>query len=188
MEDNQQQPIIEPTLLAPPTETNLIQNIPMQQVSVPLETIIKTPVEGRTKRHFSYDEDQRLKALVEQYGTNQWGTIAKELGNRNPRQVRDRYRNYLAPDVVKAEWTIQEDKTLIALCQTHGKVWAQLTKYFPGRTDVDLKNHFNKLNRHAQKIQPGSSILLPAENDIHNLTAPVQAGVLQPPEPQELPQ
>ena len=115
--------------------------------------------ETRTKRHFTYEEDNQIKALVEQHGTNQWALIAKSLNNRSARQVRDRWRCYLQPGVTKAEWTIDEDKTLIHLCQTIGKMWAQLVKFFPGRTDVDLKNHWNKLQRHAKKIQSGTALI-----------------------------
>ena len=142
--------------------------------------------ETRTKRHFSYEEDNQIKALVEQHGTNQWALIAKSLNNRTARQVRDRWRCYLQPGVTKAEWTIDEDKTLIHLCQTIGKMWAQLVKFFPGRTDVDLKNHWNKLQRHAKKIQSSAALIdtpdiNPIKLDAPELSAPIKLDDVNPP-------
>jgi hypothetical protein len=126
-----------------------------------MQTIQQIPIQkqARTKRHFTYEEDNQIRALVEQHGTNQWPLIARSLQNRNARQVRDRWRCYLQPGVVKSEWTLEEDRLLIHLCSQIGKLWAQLVKFFPGRTDVDLKNHWNKLQRHAKKIQPGNTLL-----------------------------
>ncbi|KAI5494655.1 RNA polymerase II transcription regulator recruiting protein [Trichomonas vaginalis G3] len=141
-------------------EHNLIVLDPAQQA--PLTDIAQsmelepptTPNEARTKRHFTYEEDQQIRQLVEQHGTGQWTLIASQLQNRSARQVRDRWRCYLDPNVQKKEWTLEEDQLLLQLYQSVGRLWSQLVKFFPGRTDVDLKNHWNKLQRHAKKIQP----------------------------------
>ena len=117
--------------------------------------------ETPTKRHFSYAEDCLVRRLVEELGTGQWQAIAKQLENRTARQVRDRWRYYLDPALVHKEWTIQDDKLLISLIQTIGKQWSQLVKFFPGRTDVNLKNHWNKLQRRAKKISANG---LPVES------------------------
>jgi len=125
-----------------------------------------------TKRHFSYAEDCLVRRLVEEHGTGQWALIAKQLDNRTPRQVRDRWRYYLDPQLVHNEWKIQDDKLLISLIQTIGKQWSQLVKFFPGRTDVSLKNHWNKLQRRAKKLNPSGI----------QIDSPDQAELLQNPE------
>lgn len=144
---------------------------------------VQNPPEGRTKRHFTFEEDNQIRQLVEIHGTNQWTLIAQQLQNRTARQVRDRYRCYLAPDVVHSEWTIEEEKKLMTLISQIGKAWAQLGKYFPGRTDVDLKNHWNKLQRHAKKIQPQQTI-----PDVPDLTQIKVDDVQMPSMPQIEPQ
>ena len=162
-------------------ENSQIPQIPIQQISIEagnipaphligagMEPLItENTTEARTKRHFTLEEDNQIRQLVNIHGTNQWALIASQMPNRNPRQVRDRYRCYLSPSVVRSEWTIEDDKNLIQLVGQIGKLWAQLVKFFPGRTDVDLKNHWNKLQRHAKKIQPNSVNIL--EMQYHDL-------------------
>lgn len=118
----------------------------------------------KTKKRFSDEEDNQIRALVQQHGSNQWTLIAKYFPNRTSRQIRDRYRCYLAPNIVRTEWTLEEDSTLIRLHQNFGKQWSQLAKFFPGRTDVDLKNHWNKLQRHAKKLHLGDGGINPVMN------------------------
>ena len=156
-------PMSEPTDQQKNENETIGESLALSSIEPPLNPgIVITPStydapisESRTKRHFSLEEDLAIKALVAEHGTGQWGLIASRLVNRNARQVRDRWKNYLAPTVVgNQDWTINDDKLLISLVQNMGKQWSQITKYFPGRTDVHLKNHWNKLERHAKKISP----------------------------------
>ena len=51
---------------------------------------------------------------------NKWNDVAKELYReseqqyfRRPKQCRERWRNYLDPDISKGDWTPAEDNTLL---------------------------------------------------------------------------
>lgn len=108
--------------------------------------------EARTKRHFTSEEDSLLKELVRTHGMNQWHNISSHMTNRTARQCRDRWKNYLDPNLNKAPWTQEEDHLLMKLCSTpDNKSWSQIAKHFKGRTDTDIKNHYNKLKRRLSK-------------------------------------
>lgn len=110
-----------------------------------------SPCYAAPKQKFSPDEDQRLIQLVSTYDTD-WKTIANLLGNnRNPRQCRERYVNYLSPTVNHGPWTGEEDQLLMQKYAELGSKWVLISQYFNNRTDVQLKNRFNLLNRRNRR-------------------------------------
>ncbi|MDR2628737.1 MAG: SANT/Myb domain-containing protein, partial [Puniceicoccales bacterium] len=66
------------------------------------------PLQRRTKHLFTPDEDAQLRALVAEYGTDDWSQIALDMPGRTGRQCRDRWVNYLNPDISLLSWTKAE--------------------------------------------------------------------------------
>jgi hypothetical protein len=73
------------------------------------------------------------------------------MEGRNARQIRERYLNYLDDQLEKQLWTTEEDERLLSLTKTQPISWKQLRQYFPGRTDVHLKNRFARLRKEKEK-------------------------------------
>ena len=100
-------------------------------------------------RKFTAEEDKLLSALVEIHGTSNWIKIALFMDDRNSRQCRERWLNYLSPKLNKSEWTQEEDDLLLSLINDIGKHWVKITQCFPGRTDQMLKNRYSKITRNS---------------------------------------
>lgn len=104
---------------------------------------------------FSKDEDIKLKELVNNYGTN-WNVISEKMGNRNARQCKERWTNYLSPNVIMKPWTSEEDEFLKSKLAEFGPKWVKISSFFPNRTDIQLKNRWFVLMRkefkHISKI------------------------------------
>ena len=104
---------------------------------------------------FTEKEDQLLRTAVLKYGTLSWNIISKLFGNRTPRQCRDRWNNYLSPLANNTKWTLEEDELLMFLYQKYGSRWAQIAKYFNGRTCQSIRTRCCKICRLSNRVKNG---------------------------------
>ena len=101
-----------------------------------------------THRKFTQAEDQLLVTYVRKYGEKNWKTIAKMMDGRTPRQCRERFKYYLSTPLMNvSNWSQEEDALLLQKYQEMGSKWSQIALFFPGRTDINIKNRFNRIMR-----------------------------------------
>lgn len=162
-------------------------SIPVQPTApTPAPTIAARRPHPRSK--FTPVEDNLLVKYVQEFGDSNWETISKLIPNRNPRQCRERWTNYLSPTVSKAPFTPEEDALLEQKHKELGPKWVNISKFFQNRTDTMLKNRYLVLSRRATKFalrsqEPGAKEL-PPPIQIQAATPPQPP---QPPQPQPLP-
>ena len=102
------------------------------------------PVTQPVRRKFTPQEDIALKYLIEELGTNNWQLIAKRMPNRNAKQCRDRYNNYLMEDHRSGPWTEMEDGVIWMKYNELGPKWVEISRFIPGRSGNDVKNRWYK--------------------------------------------
>lgn len=96
---------------------------------------------GIIKGSWSKEEDNSILRLVDKLGKN-WSLIAKMVPTRNGKQIRDRFINYLDPEINRKKFTEEEDQKIIKLYIEHGSKWSIISKQFKGRTGDMIKNRF----------------------------------------------
>ena len=103
------------------------------------------------KIKFTPEEDARLVQLVRQYGTKDWTNIAIHMGTRNPRQCRERWSNYVNPNLRTDPWTEEEDALLEEKFKEFGGKWNKIAKFFTNRSDNSLRNRWMMIVRRKSK-------------------------------------
>jgi hypothetical protein len=101
---------------------------------------------GLRKGAFTEEEDAALHAAVGEGMTN-WGDVARRLSGRTAKQCRERWTNYLAPDVSHTMWDAEEDALLLELELKYGRKWALIAREMPGRSENAVKLRFKSLDR-----------------------------------------
>jgi hypothetical protein len=117
------------------------------------ETNAETTAQRRQKQKFGPEEDDIIRAAVEVHGPRKWRLVAERLTGRTARQCRERWVNYLSPDITKAPWAANEENLLKDKVAEFGPLWSRIARFFVGRTDVCLKNRYLKLLRKENKAQ-----------------------------------
>jgi hypothetical protein len=127
--------------------------------------------DGKRKKRcaFTTDEDDRLRELVEKYGTHDWARVATKIRKRDARQCRERWVNYLAPSVINGPWTIEEEELLAEKVAEFGRRWQRVAGFFEGRTDINVKNHWNHLQKLKGVVAP--SKLLKDDQEFEQIIA-----------------
>lgn len=106
---------------------------------------------------FSPEEDAYLCSLVKQFGDNCWKIIAKKMPNRTTRQCRERYKNYLSPEIKNGPWSKEEDELLKEKYKEFGPKWAKIGSFFNSRSDVNIKNRWASINAKSPTVQMPSN-------------------------------
>uniref|UniRef100_A0A4W6D4I6 V-myb avian myeloblastosis viral oncogene homolog-like 2b n=1 Tax=Lates calcarifer TaxID=8187 RepID=A0A4W6D4I6_LATCA len=108
---------------------------------------------GKVKVKWTQDEDDRLKALVQKLGPNDWKYIASYIPNHTEHQCQHRWFKVLDPELVKGPWTKEEDEKVIELVNLYGnKQWAMVAKHLKGRLGKQCRERWhNHLNPNVKK-------------------------------------
>jgi hypothetical protein len=106
------------------------------------------------KIKFTPAEDDELRQAVASLGIGAWRKIAERVGSRNPRQCRERWKNYLDPQIRVASalpWTEEDDALLRQKYSEIGGKWNSLASFFPGRSTNNVKNRCRCLHRSRKR-------------------------------------
>ncbi|OHS94678.1 r2r3-MYB transcription factor [Tritrichomonas foetus] len=127
----------------------------------------------KRRNTFTPEEDKSLNKLVIKYGENNWHKVARKMPRRDVRQCRERWFNYLSPLVVNGKWTQEEEGLLIEKVHEYGRKWKYLTQFFPGRTDINIKNRYNCLMKYIPRNSSLEEENQEMRNDHENSNAPL---------------
>jgi hypothetical protein len=105
----------------------------------------------KERQKFSKEEDNLIIKLVQDNEFKDTNKLKKLFPNRRIKQIRERYKFYLNPNLNHSSFTFEEDDLLISSYSKFKGKWSLMTKLFPGRTEISLKYRHRKLIKDKTK-------------------------------------
>jgi hypothetical protein len=101
------------------------------------------------RRFFTAQDDAILRELKGIAPPLTWPEIAERMPAFTPRQLRERWCNYVSPTLKTTAWTPEESAELLRLHQIFGARWGVIGAQMGRRSAPDVKNQFQWLRKHA---------------------------------------
>ncbi|KAG6656796.1 hypothetical protein I3843_04G044500 [Carya illinoinensis] len=103
---------------------------------------------GLRKGAWTAEEDIRLRKCIGEHGEGNWHLVSLKAGlNRCRKSCRQRWLNYLRPNIKRGNFSTDEVDLIIRLHNLLGNRWSLIAGRLPGRTSNDVKNYWN-INMH----------------------------------------
>ena len=103
------------------------------------------------KGHWSKKEDNILLSLVDSFGKS-WKFISCIMKNRNVKQIRSRYINFIFHGINREKFSVEEDEILLERYPLFEKNWVQYTNYLNSRSPRQVENRFKSLKNNISEL------------------------------------